>query len=46
MDRKDSNMYLRDSNKELGLALAGSLGVLFSVMFAASLGVASGPVGI
>lgn len=44
--RKDSNMYHRNSNRKLGLALAGSLVVLFSLMFATSLVVANGPVGI
>ena len=39
-------MYHRNSNTKLGLALAGSLVVLFSLMFATSLVVANGPVGI
>lgn len=39
-------MYNRHSNTKLGLALAGSLVVLFSLMFATSLVVANGPVGL
>lgn len=39
-------MYHRNRNLENGLALAGSLVVLFSLMFATSVVVATGPLGI
>lgn len=39
-------MYHRNRNLENGLALAGSLVVLFSLMFATSVVVAGGPVGL